>query len=143
MFKEINRASEVLLDEEKRKTYDNLRKNYKKVYNSQSSNYSFYDIFKKKENKKEKQIKELMPKINNINELNIIIEKYSLESNITYEHSTKVKKDEIISQSIKEGEQLKKGSTINVVISLGIDKEKLKNDNINELGKVPIMMYDN
>lgn len=55
MFKEINRASEVLLDEEKRKTYDNLRKNYKKVYNSQSSNYSFYDIFKKKENKKEKQ----------------------------------------------------------------------------------------
>ena len=50
MFKEINRASEILLDDEKRKIYDSLRcKNTFKTYKSESSGYSFQDIFKKKE----------------------------------------------------------------------------------------------
>lgn len=85
--------------------------------------------------------KELMPKLNNITEVNNIKEKYNLNVNITYEYSTIVEKDSVISQSIKEGEEIGDNKDINVVISKGIDKEKLAIDNINELGKVPIMMY--
>lgn len=87
------------------------------------------------------QPKELMPKLSNINEVNNISEKYSLAANIIYEYSSSIKKDNVISQSIKEGEEIIEGSNIDIIISLGIDKEKLASDNINELGKVPIMMY--
>ena len=85
---------------------------------------------------------ELMPKLNNVDEVNILQEKYNLNVNIIYEYSEEVEKDKVISQSIKEGEELKEDSTINIIISLGkLDRDKLKEDNINELGKVPIMMY--
>jgi len=50
IFKSINKAAEVLLDDEKRKKYDGLRKNNSifknKNYRYQNS-YSFSDIFKK------------------------------------------------------------------------------------------------
>lgn len=84
---------------------------------------------------------ELMPKLNNLNEANVIIEKYNLNANIIYEYNSEIEKDKIISQSIKEGSVLKEESNIEIIISSGIDLEKLNNDNINELGKVPIMMY--
>lgn len=48
-FKEINKAVDVLLDDEKRKSYDKLRSSYassKKQENS--SNYSYEDLFKKR-----------------------------------------------------------------------------------------------
>ena len=90
---------------------------------------------------KEDKEKTLMPKLENINEVNEITEENKLNVNIIYEHSTVVKKDNVISQSINEGTPIKEGDNFEVVISLGIDKEKLKNDNINELGRVPIMMY--
>lgn len=85
--------------------------------------------------------KELMPKLNNITEVNNIKEKYNIKVNIIYEYSTVVEKNNVISQSINEGDVIKKGINIDVVISKGIDKEKIATDNINELGKVPIMMY--
>lgn len=85
---------------------------------------------------------ELMPKLNDITEVNNITTKYELKTNITYEHNDEIEKDKVISQSIKEGSEIKKESNLDVVISLGkLDKEKLASDNINELGKVPIMMY--
>ena len=84
---------------------------------------------------------DLMPKLNNINDVKNITEKYNFNTNMTYEYSNSVKKDEVISQSIKEGEAIKKGRNIDIIISLGVDKTKLASDNINELGKVPIMMY--
>ena len=90
-------------------------------------------------NSKNEQI--LMIKLNNIEDINTFQEKYNLEVNITYEYSTKVEKDKVISQSLTEGDIIKEGSIIDVVISKGIDKQMLANDNINELGKVPIMMY--
>ena len=92
---------------------------------------------------KEKSLKqELMPKLNDITEVNTLVSKYSLEANITYDYSDDIPKDKVISQSIKEGSEITKGSNIDIVISLGkLDKEKLASDNINELGKVPIMMY--
>ena len=92
---------------------------------------------------KEKSLKqELMPKLSDITEVNTITTKYELKANITYEHNDEIEKDKVISQSIKEGSEITKGSNIDIVISLGkLDKEKLASDNINELGKVPIMMY--
>lgn len=84
----------------------------------------------------------LMPKLNDITEVNNLISKYSLEANITYDYSDDIPKDKVISQSIKENTKINKSSKLDIVISLGkLDKEKLASDNINELGKVPIMMY--
>jgi len=84
---------------------------------------------------------ELMPKLDDINEVEELAEKYNLTPNITYEYSKEVEESCVISQSIKEGEGIKEGSSLDIVISKGFDKEKLVIDNINELGKVPIMMY--
>lgn len=96
----------------------------------------------RKPNKEEKVESKLMPKLNNITEVNTLIEKYNLEANIIYEYSDEIEKDSVISQSISEGKELQENSSIDIVISLGkLDKDKLKEDNIDELGKVPIMMY--
>lgn len=93
-------------------------------------------------NKEKSLKKELMPKLSDITEVNTITTKYELKANITYEYNDEIEKDKVISQSIKEGSEITKGSNIDIVISLGkLDKEKLASDNINELGKVPIMMY--
>ena len=85
---------------------------------------------------------EYMPKLSTIKEVNTLKEKYKIETNVTYEYSDKVEKDNIISQSIKEGEVITEELKLDIVVSLGkLDKDKLASDNINELGKVPIMMY--
>lgn len=65
MFKNITRASEILLDEEKRKKYDLLRSANKKVKqdNINSSDYTFYDLFQKNKNNK-KKTKEAKEKTN-------------------------------------------------------------------------------
>lgn len=48
VFKEINKAADILLDDIKRKNYDALRGTNKKTYtNPRKSNYDFYDLFKK------------------------------------------------------------------------------------------------
>ena len=62
IFKQINKAAQILLDDEKRKNYDALRNVNKEIYKSQkiyknhsSSNYTFSDLFSKKEKQKEKK----------------------------------------------------------------------------------------
>lgn len=62
IFKQINKAAQILLDDEKRKSYDALRNVNKEIYKSQkvyknyaSSNYTFSDLFSKKEKPKEKK----------------------------------------------------------------------------------------
>lgn len=57
IFKEINKAAQILLDDTKRKNYDTLRGTNKKPYtNPRKSNYDFYDLFKKpKPKEKEKE----------------------------------------------------------------------------------------
>ena len=54
IFKQINKAAQILLDDEKRKNYDALRNVNKEIYKSQkiyknhsSSNYTFSDLFSK------------------------------------------------------------------------------------------------
>ena len=78
----------------------------------------------------------------NISDGREMINKYNLDVEITYEYNDNIDKDMIISQSINKDVVIKDGDKLNLVVSLGkLDKEKLKNDSINELGKVPIMMY--
>jgi len=85
---------------------------------------------------------EYMPKLSNIEEVNNLKDKYNMTINTKYEYSDEIDKDGIISQSIKEGKELTKDLTLDIVVSLGkLDKNKLASDNINELGRVPIMMY--
>ena len=74
IFKEINRAAEILLDKTKRKNYDDLRATTKKIYNSNinfkekniyknSSNYTFNDLFKRNKNNTAKK-EEIKPSKN-------------------------------------------------------------------------------
>ena len=81
-----------------------------------------------------------------INQNITVLQEYSnthnLDLNIDYVYSEDVEKDKIITQSITKGTIIKDNDKLNVTVSLGkIDKEKLASDKINELGKVPIMMY--
>ena len=78
----------------------------------------------------------------NITEANELLSKYKIDINTTYKYDSDHDKDIIISQSIDDGKVVNDGDKLDLVVSLGkIDKEKLKKDGINELGKVPIMMY--
>ncbi len=102
---------------------------------------AFYIAFNSDKNVKNKKI-DYMPLLTNINDIDTIKDKYKMNVNITYEYSDEIEKDKVISQSIKEKTKLKDNMNLDIVISLGkLDKEKLASDNINELGKVPIMMY--
>ena len=86
--------------------------------------------------------KNIMIKLNTLEEVNSFSKDKNIKVNISYEYDDNIEKDKVISQSIKEGESIKDVTLIDVVVSLGkLDKDKLANDGINELGKVPIMMY--
>ncbi len=98
-------------------------------------------LFGNKENPVIKK-EETMPLISSASEIDALKEKYHFDINTTYEYSDDIEKDKIISQSIAEGTKIENDMKLDVVISLGkLDKEKLASDGINELGKVPIMMY--
>ena len=97
-------------------------------------------------NKKDKDIikedKNTMIKLNTLEEANTFAKDKNIKININYDYSDTIEKDKIISQSIKEGDNLKDITELTIEVSLGkLDKEKLANDGINELGRVPIMMY--
>ena len=78
----------------------------------------------------------------NIDEAKELLNKYKLDMTYNYEYSDEILKDNIISQSINKDQEINDYDKLTLVVSLGkLDKEKLKNDEINELGKVPIMMY--
>ena len=78
----------------------------------------------------------------NIDVVYELLDDYQLDIDISYEFNDDVLKDNVISQSIKVDSVINMGDKLSLVVSRGIlDKEKLKKDGINELGKVPIMMY--
>ena len=61
--------------------------------------------------------------------------KKKLEVKTTYDYNDSIEKDKIIEGSIEE-------NNLNLLVSLGsIPVDKLKEKNVNELGRVPIMMY--
>lgn len=97
----------------------------------------FFILNRSKEDKKL-----LMIELTTIEEANTFTKDNNLKLEVSYEYSDEIEKDKVISQSIKKGTELKDNDIITVVISKGkIDKDKLASDGINELGKVPIMMY--
>lgn len=65
IFKEINKAAQILLDDTKRKNYDSLRcanKNMRKAYtNPRKSEYSFNDLFKNYKKDIRKEEKKITP----------------------------------------------------------------------------------
>ena len=79
-----------------------------------------------------------------LGDLKTYAKEYDLKLEITYDYDDDIEKDYVVSQSILENKEIKKGDILRVVVSLGeLDLNKLKKDNINELGEVPIMMYHN
>ncbi len=56
LFKEINKAADILLDDEKRKNYDKFRSKNKVDYLRNSSNYTFSDLFKTKKEKPQQPV---------------------------------------------------------------------------------------
>jgi len=74
------------------------------------------------------------------------VEKFSNDNNIelkiTYDYNDNIEKDHIITQSIPSGSKVDDIDILSIVVSLGkLDLSKLEEDKINELGKVPVMMY--
>lgn len=91
---------------------------------------------------KEKELKMINLTNKNYDEITEIIENYNIEIKLTYEYNDEIAKGYIISQNLKANKTIEKSDVLELVISKGkLDKNKLKEDKINELGKVPIMMY--
>lgn len=67
--------------------------------------------------------------------------KNELNLEIDYEFSD-IEKDKIISQSIEADSNINKNDNLKIIISKGIDYDTLYKENkVNELGNIPIMMY--
>lgn len=100
-------------------------------------------LFRNDSNKaSSKEVKMPLVVSKNISSIDDLVKNSELILEKVYEYSDELEKDFIISQSITEGETVNKGDKLVVTISLGkLDKEKLAQDNINELGRVPVMMY--
>ena len=100
-------------------------------------------LFRNDSNKaSSKEVKMPLVVNKNISSIDDLVKNSKLILEKVYEYSDEFEKDFIISQSITEGETVNKGDKLVVTISLGkLDKEKLAQDNINELGRVPVMMY--
>lgn len=84
----------------------------------------------------------LMTNLSTIEDVEIFQDTYpNIIVNIKYEYNDK-NKNEVISQSIQKDENIEDYQQLDVTISLGkFNQDNLEQDNINELGKVPIMMY--
>lgn len=100
-------------------------------------------LFRNDSNKaSSKEVKMPLVVNKNISSIDDLVKNSELILEKVYEYSDELEKDFIISQSITEGETVNKGDKLVVTVSLGkLDKEKLAQDNINELGRVPVMMY--
>ena len=105
---------------------------------------TFY-AFKETDNHQDiinKEQSNLMTGLKTIEDIEEFEKKYpNISVNITYEYNDQ-DKDTVISQSINEKEKIDNYNQLNVTVSLGsFDKEKMSQDQINELGNIPIMMY--
>lgn len=100
-------------------------------------------LFRNDSNKaSSKEVKMPLVVSKNISSIDDLVKNSKLILEKVYEYSDEFEKDFIISQSITEGETVNKGDKLVITVSLGkLDKEKLAQDNINELGRVPVMMY--
>ena len=60
---------------------------------------------------------------------------------ISYEYDINFEKGQIIKQNKEKNAEVKKDETIQIVISKGIDYQVYIDNNVNELGRIPVMMY--
>ena len=78
----------------------------------------------------------------NIDNVYELLDEYKLDIEVSYEYDDNIEKDNVISQSISKDMVINMGDKLSLVVSRGkLDLDKLESDGINELGKVPIMMY--
>jgi len=102
-------------------------------------------LFNKKEDNSKELVKEnLMADFigKNLDEIELYSKENKLVLNIKYEYNDTVEKNKIISQSIEKDSKINENDKLDIIVSKGkLNKEKLKEDKINELGNVPIMMY--
>ena len=104
---------------------------------------TFFILTSDKKNKEEPKDKIMINLVgHDINELDKLLKDFNFNIKYSYIYSDDYAKDKIISQSIKEGNVIINESDLLLEVSKGkLDKEKLKNDGIDEMGKVPVMMY--
>lgn len=90
-----------------------------------------------------KKEKVLMPSFVN-KDKNEIIEFCKLNScevNISYEYDVNIDTDKVISQNKEKNSEIKKNDKIDVIVSKGINYQVYIDNNVNELGRIPVMMY--
>ena len=61
--------------------------------------------------------------------------------NISYEYDVDFEENQIIKQNKEKNSEVKKNDIIEIVISKGIDYQVYIDNNVNELGRIPVMMY--
>lgn len=77
-----------------------------------------------------------------IKEITNLAKEQKLTLKIDYQYSNEIPKDKIISQNIKVGTKIIAGDILELVISKGkIPTDYYQVNKINELGRIPIMMY--
>jgi peptidoglycan/xylan/chitin deacetylase (PgdA/CDA1 family) len=77
-----------------------------------------------------------------INSIKEYAKKNSLKLNIKYEYDNNIAKNKLVKQNIEKQTKLTKNMALKVIISLGKTPISLYKENkVNELGLVPIMMY--
>ena len=90
-----------------------------------------------------KKEKVLMPSFIN-KDKNEIIEFCKLndcEVSINYDYDIDIEENKIIKQNKKENSELNKKEKIDIVVSKGINYQSYIDNNVNELGRIPVMMY--
>ena len=99
-------------------------------------------LFKNIKEPKEEKVLMLDFTNKSLKEADFFFEQYSIIVNKTYQYDDNITKDNIISQSVIKDTDIKNVTSIDIVISLGkLDKDKLAEDKIDELGNIPVMMY--
>lgn len=88
----------------------------------------------KKENKFKFNIENM-----DLEEINYYCKSNNLKCNIIYEYN-KIKKDSIINQNIPNDTKITKKENINITVSKGM-QELYEKYQVNELGRIPVMMY--
>ena len=78
----------------------------------------------------------------NIDEVNDYADKVDIQFEIEYQYSFEIDKDIVISQNVEVGSRVSNGDVVKIVISKGsIPVSVYQEYKVNELGRVPIMMY--
>ena len=99
-----------------------------------------FKVFSK--DKKENDL--LMPNFvfKNINDFKTFADENNINYEIKEEYNSKHEKDIIISQSVSENTKIDASTKVELTVSLGrISNDILKENKVNELGSVPVMMY--